>query len=84
MNVTVGKKLMAGFAVVLLLTAFAGLLGSTSLKTVSTSYQLDIARQYHLTQLAEKMVSDLLQVRRSEKDFIVHTQLKKPGGLVNS
>ena len=61
---------------VLLLTAFAGFMGSTSLKTVSTSYQSDIARQYHLTQLAETMAGDLLQVRRSEKDFMMRKDLK--------
>jgi methyl-accepting chemotaxis protein len=71
---TIGKKLFFGFAFVLSLTVIVGAIGSYYLGNVVTT----ITKQNFVKEQANKMVSDLLEVRRSEKDFLLRRDLKYP------
>ena len=73
---SIGKKLALCFAVVLLLTLGVGLFGSSNLDSVNGIYQGKVVRHYEMMGNADNLVSDLLQVRRSEKDFLMRKAMK--------
>jgi len=75
---SIGQKLLVGFGVVLLLTVVVGALGGYSLGRVATVYQVDVAKQNVIKEQADGIKVSLLEVRRSEKDFLMRKDLKYP------
>ena len=74
----IGQKLLVGFGVVLLLTVVVGALGGYSLDRVATTYQVDIAKENFIKEQTDGIKVSLLEVRRSEKDFLMRRDLKYP------
>lgn len=74
----IGAKLGLGFGAVLLLLVLVGVTGVYQLNEVTNGYQNDIRLQTELMEEADMMVIDVLQVRRSEKDFLMRKDLKYP------
>lgn len=72
----IGAKLGFGFGVILILLTVVGLTGIYELDEVISGYQEDVKVQWDLMEDADMMVTDILQVRRSEKDFLMRKDLK--------
>jgi len=74
----IGAKLGLGFGAILLLLTIVGITGVYELDEVINGYQNDIKLQTELMEDADMMVIDVLQVRRSEKDFLMRKDMKYP------
>jgi methyl-accepting chemotaxis protein len=74
----IGAKLGLGFGAILLLLVIVGVTGVYELNEVTNGYQNDIRLQTDLMEAADMMVIDILQVRRSEKDFLMRKDMKYP------
>jgi hypothetical protein len=71
-------KLGLGFGAILALLAIVGMTGIYQLDDVIQGCQGNVTVQWELMETADTMVSDVLQVRRSEKDFLMRKDMKYP------
>ena len=69
-------KLFAGFGVVLCLMLVVAFTGLYELDSVIEGYQGEVTKQWQLMERADMVTSDILQVRRSEKDFLMRQDMK--------
>jgi methyl-accepting chemotaxis protein len=72
----IGVKLGVGFGTVVLLLIILGGVGMIELKAVDSGYKDDVLVQDHVQLLAVDAVASMLQVRRSEKDFVARQDMK--------
>ncbi len=72
----IGKKISAGFAVVLALIIVISIVAVIELNSVNDSYQDEVLIEKNVAEKSEKVIIDLLQVRRSEKDFMARKDMK--------
>jgi len=70
----IGAKLGLGFGLVVALLVAVATTGILQLKTVNSGYQVAVATAAEVRSLAQALETDLLQVRRSEKDFLARQQ----------
>jgi methyl-accepting chemotaxis protein len=68
---SIGRKLAAGFAAVIILTIAVGVAGLYALNTVKTEVNTTTTRNARLEKLANLINISLLEARRSEKDFFL-------------
>jgi len=71
-------KLFTGFALVLALMLVVAFTGLYELNSVIDGYQHKVTLQWELMEKADMVTSDVLQVRRSEKDFLMRHDMKYP------
>ena len=74
----IGAKLGLGFGAVLVLLTIVGLVGVYELDQVISGYQGEVELQWEQMEDADMMVTDVLQVRRREKDFLMRKDMKYP------
>ena len=72
----IGAKLGVGFGVVSLLLVVAGVTGILALKSVSKGYSVDVEREDQAKDRATQVVIEMLEIRQSEKDFLLYHDLK--------
>jgi methyl-accepting chemotaxis protein len=72
----IGMKLAAGFGAIVVLLAVLGGIGIVQLKSVNNGYQNDVLVQEDIAMASMDSIAALLEVRRSEKDFIARQDMK--------
>ncbi len=72
----IGAKLAAGFGVVVLLMIVLGATGIIELNVVNTGYGVDVKNEEMSKSLAQRIKTDILEVRRNEKDFMERQDMK--------
>lgn len=72
----IGMKLGAGFGAVIVLLVILGGIGIYQLKSVNNGYQKDVLVLEGVEKTSIKAKAALLEVRRSEKDFIARQDMK--------
>ena len=72
----IGAKLAAGFGALVLLMIILGATGVIQLKSVITGYGVDVKTEELAKSLAQQIKTDILQVRRNEKDFMARQDMK--------
>lgn len=75
-NLTVGKKIALGFAVVLVLLAGICTLYQTAVQTATDTFDNLMAADGRIADAAAATEVDLLQCRRNEKDFLIRLDKK--------
>lgn len=75
-DMKLGVKLGAGFGLVLLLLIMISYIGISQLKTVTTGFSVDVLRAVDLEKKSQLIATQMLEVRRSEKDFVARKDLK--------
>ena len=78
MNMNIGKKIAAGFGVVILLLIVISFVGIQDLKSVTKGYQVEVITEKNIAEKSEKIQIYLLQIRRNEKDFMARKDMKYP------
>ncbi len=71
-----GAKLAIGFGIVLALLAVVAVLGTTQLRSVNKNYQEAVLTAETIKYQAKSLQKNILEVRRSEKDFLARQDLK--------
>jgi len=72
----IGVKLAAGFGLVLALTLILGIVGVMQLGKVTREYGVDFKAHQDTNMYSDELISDVLQVRRREKDFVARLEKK--------
>ncbi|MDH3393268.1 MAG: methyl-accepting chemotaxis protein, partial [Desulfobulbaceae bacterium] len=72
----IGKKLAMGFGIVVFLMILLGATGIIQLNSVNNGYKVSVKKEENAKFLAQKLQSDILQVRRNEKDFLARQDMK--------
>ena len=75
-DLSIGKKIAIVIVALLTITAISSIVAVTRLGTVNDGYKDEVIIQENLAKLALGLESDILQVRRSEKDFIARKDEK--------
>jgi methyl-accepting chemotaxis protein len=79
-----GVKLGLAFGVIVLLLVILAVTSVFELNSVNTGYNVDIKKAQIAKTSALAIVTDMLQVRRSEKDFLARLDMKYPERVNNS
>ncbi|MDF1581208.1 MAG: HAMP domain-containing protein, partial [Desulfuromonadales bacterium] len=72
----IGAKLGLGFGLVLLMLLLVSIVGIVQLNSVTTGYQVDVAEEWEGMIRAEVIETNILQMRRHEKDFFARRDMK--------
>jgi len=72
----IGAKLGLGFSIVVAFLVLISVVGIISLRSVTSGYQTDVGEAHEAELYAEIVVTETLQVRRHEKDFIARQDMK--------
>ena len=72
----IGVKLSLGFGIIITLIIVLGIIGVYQLNNVTEEYGVKLKAHQDTNMYSDELVSDLLQVRRREKDFIAREDLK--------
>ncbi len=72
----IGVKLGIGFGVLIILLIVLGITGITELKTVTNGFGVEVKGEENAKNLAMRLVTNMLEVRRSEKDFLARQNMK--------
>lgn len=75
-NMKLGMKMGIGFGIVILLLLTISFVGFTQLKSVAKGYAEDVMQTVDVEKKASEIPTHILQVRRSEKDFVARLDMK--------
>ncbi|PLX90954.1 MAG: hypothetical protein C0620_12695 [Desulfuromonas sp.] len=72
----ISTKLMLGFGTIVLFLVVLGATGIYQLRSVNRGYRVDVMTEMMIKDCAREMETDILQIRRSEKDFLARQDMK--------